>query len=568
MFKGNLKTIIKGFTVPSGYVLHYEDKFGNDLVAQEGDYVNTTHKFKEVIGGSVSGWNLQRKQSSFDFSKVEEDDDVEFEDHTLTPWGDRVDVLGIPLLKDDALSAFNKINKLGGLKAKLKYPEIDSYIVKLGKALETYGVSPNMPDQEILDKFDLVNRNIQLLLVMENTEFVKNLFTIENAPNILDEDLSSTLIETKRSSVNLSKLSHGLLTGICEHYDISPEDFTKEVGKGMSRKMFEDKYGEYIRSNAIKVGDKFTNKEEAQDFIKQTLQAIPQEVRPLVASYLNAQDLINNDINTLIQNIKDSEYLFNKEVTTEDLEYITPLVEIDLADLPRVKVAGTDYIPGRFEYTRRLLSVQALDLIRKDTEQSTDQSVGDVISEVIENYIEYLGGDLSTYKLLCESWISSRSNPIVRIFYSWAAGENTAEVRAMKATFSAIQTAHSAVFEILDTKVYRVMDAKEGIDRNSIPKLSIHIDKPVVSFSLSRSIMEPFENSSANQIMMEAKTSYKRVLLIPGLYMPQPYWKMVNGKTVFVNRSVSKKDDNMEVVIKSDAIFIKEFKDNVLEVVL
>lgn len=568
MFKGNLKTVIKGFTVPTGYVLHYSDKFGTDLVAQEGDYVNTSHKFKEVIGGSVSGWNLQKKQSDFDFSNFKEDDEIEFEEHTLTPWGDRVDVLGIPLLKEDVLSVFNKINRLGGLKAKSKYPEIDSYIVKLGKALEAYGVFSTKSDQEILDTFDLVNRNIQLLLVMEDTEFVKNLFTVENAPSVLDEDLSNTLIETKRSSVNLDKLSHGLLTGICKHFKISPEDFVKEVGKGMTREAFERKYGEYVRSNAVNVGSKFVNKEEAKDFITQTLQAVPQEVRPLVSSYLDAQDLINNDINTLIQNIQDSDFMFNKEISTEELEFITPLIEIDIEDLPRVKVSGTDYIPGRFEFTRRLLSVNALDIIRKDTEDSTEQSVGDVISEIIENYIEYLGGDVDTYKLLCESWLTERSNPIVRIFYDWAAGENTGEVRAYKATFSAIQTAHSAVFEILDTKVYRVVDVKQDIDRNSIPKLSINTNKPAVSFSLSRSIVEPFENSSANQIMMEAKTSHKRVLLIPGLYMPQPYWKMVNGKTVYVTRSAAAKDDNLEVVIKSDAIFIKEFKDDVLEVVL
>jgi hypothetical protein len=306
-------------------------------------------------------------------------------------------------------------------------------------------------------------------------------------------------------------------------------------------------------------------KEEAQDLIHESLRGIPEEARPIVMTYLGGQDLVNQSIDEVIATLKEADYFFTGTMTQEQLEGLEPKEDLTPYDLRKVKVEGYDFIPGRYEILKRLLTLDGLVEMMDDTETSSEQSVRDTVSEIIENYIEYLGGEIHIYKRMMKDWLSGGSGPYTQALFDWSNGKNSPEVKAIRPTLEAIQAAHSGIYEaVTEGEVYRPLEIKLDSDVFNITELSVETLSPFLSFAMSREKAEKFaeaeESDMFTKVVLVAKVLPSKVQFIPGLYMPKSYWKKVNGKPVYVNRETVPADENMEVVVKSSSVIITDYE--------
>jgi len=568
--------VLKGFTVPSGFVLHYTTSTGSGKSAREGDFVNSNHRFQEVRDGKIPGWNLQKVQSDFSFEVAEEETTLDFEDHTFTPWGEKISVLGVPVLPKGILRKITTVKQLGGVKYKYLHPEIEEYVAEIRKFLETtYSVKSGLSEVEVLELADIINRNINLLLTLESTPYIKRMFDITNPPDVTNPDLDSTLNPNSLEKVSINNMSSGLLANLCANAGITREEFISEVSSGISRADFENKYGQYVKVNSVKIDDMLYTKDEARSFIEESLSGIPQEIRPIVMTYLGGADLIGQTIDEVIRDLKDADYFFTEIISSDYLDDLAPKDNLTLYDLRKTKVEGYDLIPGRFEILKRVMSREfLLKLLKKgsDDGSNSEQSVQDVVSEIIENYIEYLGGDVRTYKNLMSEWLSGEDSVTVQVFKDWVSGKNSPEVKSLRSTFEAIQSAHSDLYTHVMQEAYAFRPVDLGVEEEklSLTELSIVNMTNTVAFSLDEIAAREYkDNSETAVILLAAKVPTSKLLFIPGLYMAKPYWKKVKGKPVYVTRDEPERDTNAEIIVKSSNTLIKRKLDTLeVEVVL
>jgi hypothetical protein len=536
--------VLKGFTVPSGFVLNYVSPTGSDKVVRQGEFVDTNNKFQDIRDGKVPGWNLQKTQSDFDFKGFEVKD-AEYEEHTFTPWGDKITVLGVPVVPEDMIKRVRTINRLGGVKGMSKNPEISSYLSEVRLFLHnTYNSPVGLPDEQVLRVFETVNKNINLLLSLENNSQVKSLFNSDNPPDVTSPALERKLNPNNYERIDFSSMTSELVQSLIDSLSLTHDEFLEQIA-GIDDNEFAERYGSYIKSKAVKVNDKLMTREEAKSLIEESIQTIPYEVRPIVYTYLGGEDLVNQDLNTLIESLKESNYFFSGTLSNEEIQSLSPVSEIEISDLEKVKVEGYGLVDGRFEYLKRIISLDALRriILTSGKTSESEQSVQDMISEIIENYIEFLGGDVYFYHELMSDWLKERyDSKAVKAATSWAEGKNTPEVKEIRSTMEAIQSAHSQIYEnLLEGNVFRPINIE-----TDVTTLSAEVLSPLVSFTLDYEL-----SRKLSPTMLSAKIPPSKIAFLPCLYLPKPYWKTIKGKPMFVSRKKIEFDRRFEVVAKT-----------------
>jgi hypothetical protein len=350
---------------------------------------------------------------------------------------------------------------------------------------------------------------------------------------------------------------------------VTPQQYDNDI-REMTKQEAETLFAPIIGNFFMKTdaGD-YVSKTEVLAKLKEQIDTLPDEEKFLLQKQIYLPDMASiqiEDIASIMESIKSTGYGYDKVITPEELDAIAPVTgrAIEVDDFPRVSVEGMSYQQARFEILGKLLSPTSYAETFKDMGSdyvAASQPFSDFASEVIKDYIEYLGGDSDLAYWLFSDYVLDNNtvkNSISAITMRMIEAENQgkdytqntpsellppkyvldkAQERLDKArpTYQAVKSAHQALFKAIypeGTKVGRVYIVDSPTDEE-VPRFSLDMAQ-VSSFSTAdrEYLLDTFNASTTvhrpggkTAVYVTTHVKQDNVVMMPNFFADQSHWR-------------------------------------------
>lgn len=388
----------------------------------------------------------------------------------------------------------------------------------------------------------------------------------------------------------------GMTESVDDYITISHEDFEKKL-KSMTPQEVEAELGPVIKNYFFKnAAGEFVTKGEVLETLKEQIETLPEEEKFLLRKQINLGGLAQideDDVNYILESIRNSGYGYDKVVSFEEFDKMVDKVEgraLEMQDFPKIKIEGLSYQQSRFEVLKKLISESSYQKTFTDMNAGntySEQPFSDFASEVIRDYIEYLGGDGDLADELFRDFVIdnnkmhvSLSATIMRLLECEETGEEystlpdslksagvveksaLAKLDTYRATYKALKSAHQDIFNSMypdGSKVGRVFVVPSPSDEE-IQNFDITLSQ-VSSFSTASSgyLLNTFAGAGSvhrpggnTPVYVSTEIKSDKVVMLPNLFGWQSHWRnnSEGGKHLVIRQAIpNKRSSEMEVIV-------------------
>ena len=374
-----------------------------------------------------------------------------------------------------------------------------------------------------------------------------------------------------------------------EQYQEQTAAMTKEEAEEImspviSNFFLKGKNGEYVSKEVIleNLADQIETLPDNDKFLLQKQIYLP-----------DMKDLDIEDISSILEAIKSTGYGYEKEISQDEFNSITKIEgrEIVVDDFPRVIVEGMSYQQSRFEILAKMLSQTSYELTFTDMGPdyvAGDQPFADFASEIIKDYIDYMGGDSDVAQWLFTDYVlennsvkNSESAVVMRMLEAEEHSQDFTQITP-KALMPSHQTMNNAKNRLDKTrKTYQLVKSAhqtlfgaiypEGTDVSRLYVVPSPSDAEISNFTLNLSNVSSFSSADKEYITsrfhahhnthgpggktpvyVTAPLKKEKVIMMPNFFADQSHWrKKPDGSRYMVIRQniPNRNFEEMEVIV-------------------